>query len=189
MANPEWNRSLGEPGDLADVIVAVFSLARTDHEVVKVSRHDLYDIFWSLQQEFPSLLPKMVFTRTGDYLYSKTLSVALEHALRLGVDPLTPRFCYFGIRDSTDAQRNLQLLRERAGEGFIEKMKPMADRFAGIVNSVPVRGMTPLEQGAKAFSDGEPLINNPYLRYTHDWDLWNEGWRDEWWRTATWRPR
>jgi hypothetical protein len=49
--------------------------------------------------------------------------------------------------------------------------------------------MTPLEQGAKAFSDGEPLINNPYLRYTHDWDLWNEGWRDEWWRTATWRPR
>jgi hypothetical protein len=151
MANPEWNRSLGEPGDLADVIVAVFSLARTDHEVVKVSRHDLYDIFWSLQQEFPSLLPKMVFTRTGDYLYSKTLSVALEHALRLGVDPLNPRFCYFGIRDSTDAQRNLQLLRERVGEGFIEKMKPMADRFAGIVNSVPAHETTasPCEESMK----------------------------------------
>ena len=49
--------------------------------------------------------------------------------------------------------------------------------------------MTPLEQGAKAFSDGVPLIHNPYLRYTHEWDLWNEGWRDEWWSTATWRPR
>ena len=45
--------------------------------------------------------------------------------------------------------------------------------------------MTPLEQGAKAFSDGVPLIHNPYLRYTHEWDLWNEGWRDEWWSTAT----
>ena len=52
-----------------------------------------------------------------------------------------------------------------------------------------VRGMTPLEQGAKAFSDGVPLIHNPYLRYTHEWDLWNEGWRDEWWSTATRRPR
>ena len=49
--------------------------------------------------------------------------------------------------------------------------------------------MTPLEQGAKAFSDGVPLIHNPYLRYTHEWDLWNEGWRDDWWSTATMRPR
>ena len=48
---------------------------------------------------------------------------------------------------------------------------------------------TPREQGKKAFDDGVPLIDNPYLRYTHEWDLWNEGWRDEWWSTATWRPR
>jgi hypothetical protein len=49
--------------------------------------------------------------------------------------------------------------------------------------------VTPLEQGAKAFSDGVGYERNPFVFYTHDWDLWNEGWRDEWWSKATWRPR
>ncbi len=37
--------------------------------------------------------------------------------------------------------------------------------------------MTPLEQGAKAFSDGVGYERNPFVFYTHDWDLWNEGWK------------
>ncbi len=49
--------------------------------------------------------------------------------------------------------------------------------------------MTLRETGKKAFNDGVPLIDNPFPRYTHAYDLWKEGWRDEWWNTATWRPR
>jgi len=37
---------------------------------------------------------------------------------------------------------------------------------------------TPREQGGLAFKEGKRLTDNPYVRYTKEHDLWDEGWKD-----------
>ncbi|MGD0013160.1 MAG: hypothetical protein ABSD56_01860 [Bryobacteraceae bacterium] len=135
VAAPDWTRPLGEPGDLADTIVVLLNLAAVEHGFHKVSRPDFYSVFLQLKEEFPELLPPMVFTQTGDYVYSKALGDALEHALRFGVDPLNPRFYYLGILDPADAPNNLQLVRENTGADFIEALRPLAARFAELAGT------------------------------------------------------
>jgi hypothetical protein len=41
--------------------------------------------------------------------------------------------------------------------------------------------MTPYEIGRSAFLQGVSQIDCPYLRASHDYDLWKEGWKDAWW--------
>jgi hypothetical protein len=50
--------------------------------------------------------------------------------------------------------------------------------------------LTPFEEGKKAFRNNLSLIDNPYPRYTSEYDWWNLGWKDEWWDEGktTWRP-
>jgi hypothetical protein len=40
--------------------------------------------------------------------------------------------------------------------------------------------MTPREKGVQAFQQGISQLDNPFVRYSHDWDLWKEGWMDAW---------
>jgi hypothetical protein len=40
--------------------------------------------------------------------------------------------------------------------------------------------MNPCEEGRKAFQQGTSQIDNPYLRVSHQYDLWKEGWMDAW---------
>ena len=40
--------------------------------------------------------------------------------------------------------------------------------------------MTPIEKGVQAFQQGISQLDNPFVRYSHDWDLWKEGWMDAW---------
>jgi len=40
--------------------------------------------------------------------------------------------------------------------------------------------MTPREQGAQAFRERVPLMDNPYTRYSTSWREWEEGWQAEW---------
>jgi hypothetical protein len=49
--------------------------------------------------------------------------------------------------------------------------------------------MSHFEEGAKAFNEGVSLCSNPYARFSKPGERWHEGWKSEWWRTATWRPR
>jgi hypothetical protein len=128
-----FTRTLGEPGDLADIIVVTLSIARLDHNLVKLSRSDLYDVFCTLSREFPKELPQMVFTQSGEYVYSKTLGNALERAVRLGVEVMNPRFCYFGIKDEGDARSNLKLVQDNTSKKFIQKLRPVAKRLAALV--------------------------------------------------------
>ena len=39
--------------------------------------------------------------------------------------------------------------------------------------------MTAREAGRRAFQYGISLGDNPYLRVSHEYDLWREGWLDE----------
>ena len=39
--------------------------------------------------------------------------------------------------------------------------------------------MTPREQGRWAFRKGRLPADNPYMSFTHEHDLWKEGWDDE----------
>ena len=39
--------------------------------------------------------------------------------------------------------------------------------------------MTAREAGRRAFQQGIRLDDNPYLRVSHEYDLWREGWLDE----------
>jgi hypothetical protein len=125
-----FTRTLGEPGDLADIIVVTMSIARLDHGLMKLSRSDFYDVFRRLTREFPKKFPPMVFTQSGEYVYSKTLGDALERAVRLGIEVMNPRFCYFGIKDESDAKSNLKLVQDNAGKKFIQDMHPIAKRLA-----------------------------------------------------------
>jgi hypothetical protein len=47
-----------------------------------------------------------------------------------------------------------------------------------------------MEEGQKAFREGKTLVDNPYAKYTSEYDWWNLGWKDEWWDHGgtTWRP-
>lgn len=128
-----FTRTLGEPGDLADIIVVTLSIARLDHNLLKVSRRDFYDVFCTLSREFPKEFPQMVFTRSGEYVYSKTLGNALERAVRLGVEVMNPRFCYFGIKDEGDARSNLKLVQDNTSKRFIQELRPVAKRLAALV--------------------------------------------------------
>jgi hypothetical protein len=40
--------------------------------------------------------------------------------------------------------------------------------------------MTARDAGRKAFQQGVLQIDNPFMRYSSDWDLWREGWLDAW---------
>lgn len=138
VAFSDWTRPLGEPGDLADIIVATLSLA-SELGAKKVSRPDFYEIFSQLGTEFPDVFPPMIFTRTGDYLYSKTLGSALEQALRSGLEVMNPRFFYFGVLTPEDAARNvdlikgnLDLIKQNTGEAFIGRLRLVAKRFAAL---------------------------------------------------------
>jgi hypothetical protein len=128
-----WRNPVGQPGDLADVVVGVLSLANVCHKIQKVSKPDFYRISLRLAAEFPDLFSGVVFTQTGEYVYSKVLGDALERALRLGVEVMNPRFYYIGVHDEVDAARNLNLIRENAGKDFVEALKPIANRFVTLL--------------------------------------------------------
>ena len=132
-----WNRPLGEPGDLTDIIVVVLSLAH-EHGFTKVSRPDFYEIFSQLRSKYPTVLPEMVFTRAGEYVYSKTLGNALERALRSGLDTMNPRFFYFGVLKKEDAERNLALIKANTSNEFIDGLRPLAEDFAKLTQLTPV---------------------------------------------------
>jgi len=61
-------------------------------------------------------------------------------------------------------------------------------RFPKIVNAAVAR-CNPYEQGKQAFHQGVCLIHNPFAKWSNEYNRWYAGWKDEWWRTATWRPR
>lgn len=44
-------------------------------------------------------------------------------------------------------------------------------------------------QGKSAFHAGTPLMDNPYARHSHAAGQWEQGWKNEWWATADWRPK
>ena len=129
----DWRSPGGQPGDLADVIVGLLSLGNTHHEIKKVSKPDFYRALSQLQEEFPDRFPGVVFTGTGEYVYSKSIGDALERALRLGIDVMNPRFYYIGVQEREDAERNLRLIRENTGGSFLEMLEPVANRFAALV--------------------------------------------------------
>jgi hypothetical protein len=126
----ERTYSIGKPGDLADTIVAVLSLASIEHGLKKISLPDFYMLFPRLVQDFPERFPPMRFEQTGRYVYSKALGDALEHALRLGIEVMNPRFQYIGVRDTTDAKRNLELIEGNTGGDFIQNLRPVAAKLA-----------------------------------------------------------
>jgi hypothetical protein len=49
--------------------------------------------------------------------------------------------------------------------------------------------VTAREDGKAAFTQHKPMIDNPYIRHTPEYDAWLEGWRGEWWATADWKPK
>jgi len=138
IAAPPRVQPLGKPGALADIIVAVLSLATIDHGLKKVSSPDFYRLFQRLIEEFPRKFPPITFERSGRYVYSKVLGDALERALRLGVQVMNPRFLYLGIEEAEDAQRNLELIGENTGKAFIENLRPVADRLVNLLPRVEV---------------------------------------------------
>ena len=129
----DWLHSMGKTGDLADIIVATLSLASVNYGVSKVRFSEFYELFARLEEEFPSLIPKLGAKQTGGDTYSKTLATALESALRLGVRIANPRFQFLEVPRPI-GQRNLERLQKRAGEKFIEDLKDAAKYMANRVN-------------------------------------------------------
>jgi hypothetical protein len=138
IAAPGRTQSLGKPGDLADTIVSIFSLAALEHGFRKVSAPDFYKLFLRLTEEMPEKLPAITFERTGRYVYSKVVGDALERALRSGVEVMNPRFLCYGIQEEANAQSNLELIRENTGGDFIENLRPVAARLAELAREAEV---------------------------------------------------
>jgi hypothetical protein len=124
-----WTRPVGETGDLADVIVTVLSLASADHNVSRVRLSDFYQVFSQLQNEFGDRIPDFYVSHIAGYPYSKALSEAVENALRLGVQVANPRFQYLEVTKQA-TERILRNIRGRAGEDFIDGLRPVAARLA-----------------------------------------------------------
>lgn len=124
-----WSRLVGETGDLADVVVATLSLASMNHKLLRLDLDQFYDVFSSLQKDFPKLIPELHATRLNGYVYSKPLGDALENALRLGVQIANPRFQYLEVPEDR-AQKMLEGLRVRAGDEFVTSLAEVADELA-----------------------------------------------------------
>ena len=127
-----WRRLVGETGDLADIIVATLSLASTENDVSRIRLVDFYSIFDQLQKEFPDVIPLLHSTRANDYVYSKKLAGSLESALSIGIRIANPQFQFLEV-DETIGKSNLERIQRRAGEDFIERLKPVAKRLAELV--------------------------------------------------------
>jgi hypothetical protein len=93
---------------------------------------DFYSIFDQLQKEFPDLIPPLHSTRANDYVYSKKLASALESALSIGIRIANPQFQFLEV-EKTIGEKNLERIRRRAGEAFIERLKPIAKRLSELV--------------------------------------------------------
>jgi hypothetical protein len=128
----DWRRLVGVTGDLADIIVATLSLASTEYNVSKIRLVDFYSIFDQLQKEFPDLIPPLHSTRANDYVYSKKLASALESALSIGIRISNPQFQFLEV-EATLGKGNLERIQKRAGEAFIERLKPIAKRLSELV--------------------------------------------------------
>jgi len=128
----DWRRLVGETGDLADIIVATLSLASTEHNVSRIRLVDFYSIFDQLQKEFPDLIPPLHSTRANDYVYSKKLASALESALSIGIRISNPQFQFLEVEEAI-GKGNLDRIQKRAGEAFIERLKPIAKRLSELV--------------------------------------------------------
>jgi hypothetical protein len=125
----DWTRLVGETGDLADIVVAVLSLASADHNVPKVDLDRFYGVFSELHTEFPDVIPDLDATTLNGYVYSRVLADALENALRLGVQIANPRFQYLEISQDR-ARTNLERIGARTEQGFLEALRPVAGTFA-----------------------------------------------------------
>jgi hypothetical protein len=124
-----WTRLVGETGDLADIVVAVLSLASTDYNVSRVELDRFYGVFNELHTEYPDVIPELDATTLNGYVYSRALSDALENALRLGVQIANPRFQYLEIVQDR-AQKNLERVGARTGRQFLDALRPVAQTFA-----------------------------------------------------------
>lgn len=134
-----WNRTMGENGDLADVVLGAISLASVDHGLERLSLDDYYRIFVRLREDFPDLIPELFTTNWEVSVHSKVLSDALEKALRLGLDIANPRFFYIEVKKQSGIQ-NIRWLEGRTGGPFIQKLKPLAHRLVELSKEkVPVR--------------------------------------------------
>lgn len=46
-------------------------------------------------------------------------------------------------------------------------------------------------EGELAFREDVSMIHNPYDKYSDCWYIWNDGWKQAWWKAGenTWRPK
>ncbi len=130
----EWTRLVGETGDLADIVVAVLSLASAEHNLPRVDLDQFYGAFTDLRAKFPNVIPELDATVLNGYVYSRALSDALENALRLGVQIANPRFQYLEISEDR-ARTNLQRVGARTGPEFLTALGPVAESFAHSVQA------------------------------------------------------
>jgi hypothetical protein len=133
----DWRRHVGETGDLADIIAVTLSLASTRHGVSKIRLNDFYRQFGRLATKFPEVIPELHMTSIAGFAYSRPLGEALEEALRLGPDIANPRFQYIVVQPN-DGTRNLERIRKRAGQLFIDKLQPVAADLAAAANETDV---------------------------------------------------
>jgi hypothetical protein len=108
----DWQKPVGETGDLADLVVGVIVLLKK--QGLEVS-----------EDQFYKYLPKALVEFTGLRIPKDWLYQAVERSLQLGVQ-LSSRFRGFEVSPQT-----LEKLKARAGERFIEKAcQPIADQLA-----------------------------------------------------------
>jgi hypothetical protein len=130
-----WGKLVGISGDLADVIVGVLSWASIAHGVAIISLTDFYLRFIQLSKEFPDQIQDLqAVTRRsalGNFLFSTRLCDSLEAALNLGIRIQGDgRSLYMPVETS---RANLDRLRKRLGDEFVNELKPLCDRFSELV--------------------------------------------------------
>ena len=130
-----WDKLVGISGDLADVIVGVLSWVSVSHGVSIIRISDFYTLFIRLSGELPDSIQELNAVThkgaMGSFTFSTRLCDSLENALQLG------------IRMSGDGQHleiftpvcrnNLERLRKRVGEAFVNNLRPISDRFAKLL--------------------------------------------------------
>ncbi len=130
-----WQKLVGVNGDLADIFMTVLSLAGIRLHAIRLSFNNLHRLFNQLEGEFPHLIPRLltriIRSRLGTYYYSRILDNAIVDSYQLGIRP--PDDGQHIVVHYEEATKNIELLRRRAGDAFIEKYKAVAKRLAEIL--------------------------------------------------------
>jgi hypothetical protein len=118
----------GEVLPLRYSVLAILSLVAAERGKTKIPVKGLYEAFAHVVDEVPDKFPRLAFTRTPYYVYSKRLDDAIQYWVGYGIEvPILELQCVEIGQEA--AERHLARLKSKFGAELIDGLSSAASSF------------------------------------------------------------